>query len=130
MDKEVVIDGELGIDIVLDGMPEKIFNIKGDKGDQGEPGPPGPQGPKGDKGDTGETGATGIQGPKGDKGDRGDTGATGPQGPKGEDGDDYVLTSSDKTEIASAVLTSFTTETWTFTLEDDSTVTKKVVLNP
>ena len=53
---------------------------------------------KGDKGDKGDTGAQGIQGEKGDKGDTGATGA------KGDKGDTYTLTSSDKTEIANAVL--------------------------
>ena len=88
------------------------------------------KGPKGDKGDKGDTGSTGLQGPKGDKGD------TGPEGTKGDKGDagktpvrgtDY-WTASDKTEIVNSVLSSLTSEDWVFTLEDDSTVTKKVVV--
>lgn len=42
----------------------------------------------------------GSKGSTGEKGDKGDTGATGPQGPKGDTGSDYVLTDTDKTEIA------------------------------
>ena len=66
------------------GLPNpKPVNVKG------------AQGPKGDKGDKGDTGATGPQGPKGDQG------ATGPQGDKG---DPYALTSADKAEMVSAVI--------------------------
>lgn len=46
----------------------------------------------------------------------------------GAKGDSYVLTEADKTEIAEEVKNSFTTEDWTFTLEDGSTANKKVVL--
>jgi hypothetical protein len=53
----------------------------------------------------------GVQGPKGDKGD------TGPA---------YTLTSADKTAIANSVKASLKTESWTFSLEDGSTVTKAV----
>lgn len=56
----------------------------------------------------------GSKGSKGDKGDKGDTGPA------------YTLTSSDKSSIAAAVKASLTTENWTFTLEDGSTVTKAV----
>lgn len=107
---------------------------QGDRGPQGETGAQGPagptgatgaQGPKGDKGDTGATGATGAAGPTGPQGPKGETGATGPQGPKG---DAYVLTSADKSEIAGIVLGEWTTDTWTFTLTDGTTVTKTVVL--
>lgn len=55
---------------------------------------------KGDKGDQGEKGETGSQGAKGDKGDKGDTGAT---GAAGADGKDYVLTETDKQDIAEEV---------------------------
>ena len=61
--------------------PEPV-NIKGPKGDTG---PQGEQGPKGD------TGPQGEQGPKGDP------------GPAGADGKDYVLTDTDKTDIAAKV---------------------------
>ena len=43
-------------------------------------------------------------------------------------GDSYVLTATDKQEIANNVYAKLSTETWTFTLEDGSTVTKSVVL--
>lgn len=46
----------------------------------------------------------------------------------GAPGDDYILTDADKAEIAGEVKNSFATEEWTFTLEDGSEVTKKVVL--
>ena len=40
----------------------------------------------------------------------------------------YVFTDADKADIVSQVKQSLTTETWTFTLANGSTVTKKVVL--
>lgn len=43
-------------------------------------------------------------------------------------GSDYVLTEADKIEIATKVIEKLSTETWTFTLEDGSTVNKTVVL--
>lgn len=46
----------------------------------------------------GEQGVAGPQGPKGDKGERGE---------KGEDGKDYVLTETDKDDIAEIVKTMF-----------------------
>lgn len=59
--------------------------------------PPNPvniKGPKGEKGEQGPQGIQGVQGPKGDKGDKGE---------KGDKGDAYVLTESDKTEIAQLI---------------------------
>lgn len=47
---------------------------------------------------------------------------------KGDKGEDYVLTNADKQEIAAKVVGNLSTETWTFTLEDGSTVNKTVVL--
>ena len=44
----------------------------------------------------------------------------------GKDGKDYVLTTTDKTEIAETVKNTLTTETWKFSLEDGSVVTKAV----
>lgn len=82
-----------------------IGNIKGPKGDTGAQGP---------KGDTGAQGVQGVQGPQGE---------TGPQGPQGPA---YTLNDTDKNAIAAAVKASLTTENWTFTLEDGSTVTKAV----
>lgn len=93
--------------------PESV-NIQGPQGETG------PQGEKGDKGDPGEQGIQGETGPQGEKGE------TGPQGPQGEQGPAYTLTETDKTTIAAAVKSSLSTETWTFTLEDGTTVQKAV----
>jgi hypothetical protein len=43
-------------------------------------------------------------------------------------GENYVLTDEDKSEIATKTIEKLSTETWTFTLEDGSTVNKTVVL--
>lgn len=61
----------------------------------------GPTGPKGDQGEQG------IQGEKGDTGEQGPQGEQGIQGKKGADGQDYILTESDKAEIANKVLSNF-----------------------
>lgn len=58
------------------------------------------RGPTGATGPKGDTGATGPQGPQGIQGVPGETG---PQGPQGPQGDDYVLTDTDKEEIADMV---------------------------
>lgn len=50
----------------------------------------------------------------------------GEKGDKGEPGKDYILTDVDKKEIAKSATDLLNTETWTFTLEDGSTVTKAV----
>jgi hypothetical protein len=47
---------------------------------------------------------------------------------QGERGEDYILTEADKQEIATMAVAKLSAETWTFTLEDGSTVTKTVVL--
>lgn len=59
------------------------------------------------------------------KGVKGDQGI---QGIQGVQGNPYTLTDADRDAIAIAVRDSLTKETWTFTLEDGTTVTKKVVL--
>lgn len=82
---------------------------------------------KGIKGDKGDAGTQGIQGEKGEKGDKGDKGDTGETGYTPVKGTDYY-TEADKTEMVSLVKASLTTETWTFTLEDGSTVNKAVLL--
>lgn len=81
------------------------------------PGPQGPQGPQGEQGPQGIQGIQGIPGEKGEKGDKGDIGPAGPQGPQGEqgpqgpqgpagqDGADYILTDTDKNNIAQLVIT-------------------------
>lgn len=55
---------------------------------------PGPQGPQGEPGKDGE------RGPKGDKGIQGEPG---PKGDPGENGKDYILTETDKEEIADLI---------------------------
>ena len=116
--------------------PEPV-NIMGPQGEQGETGPQGPQGeqgetgPQGPQGEQGETGAQGPQGEKGDTGAQGPQGEQGPQGATGADGytpvkgTDY-FTDEDKAELVAAVKASLTTESWTFTLEDGTSVTKAV----
>lgn len=100
--------------------PEPV-NIKGPKGDTGPQGAPGKDGERGPQGEPGKDGAAGPQGPQGEpgtegpQGPKGDIGAQGEQGPQGEqgqkgdpgpagaDGKDYVLTDTDKTDIATKV---------------------------
>ena len=43
-------------------------------------------------------------------------------------GDSYVLTETDKASIAATVKEGLKTESWTFELEDGTTVTKAVLL--
>ena len=50
----------------------------------------------------------------------------GAPGAPGAQGDDYVLTDTDKANIAGKVKALLTEENWTFTLEDGSTETKAV----
>lgn len=52
----------------------------------------------------------------------------GADGKDGANGKDYVLTDADEQKIATKVIENLSTETWTFTLEDGSTVNKTVVL--
>lgn len=111
---------------------EQKESLRGPRGIQGEVGPQGPQGIQGEKGDKGDTGPQGPQGPQGIQGVQGPAGADGAKGEKGDKGDTgatgpaYTLTETDKNTIAAAVKASLTTENWTFTLEDGSTVTKAV----
>ena len=57
------------------------------------PGPQGPQGPAGPQGPQGIQGEIGPQGPQGE------------QGPAGQNGADYILTDTDKNNIAQLVIT-------------------------
>lgn len=124
---------------------------KGDKGDRGEQGIQGAQGLKGETGAQGQKGADGTPAThkwngttlyitsasgtssadlKGDKGDKGDTGATGANGKDGHTpvkGVDY-FTKTDKAEMVSAVKEQLIVEQWTFTLMDDTVVTKDVIV--
>lgn len=119
-------DGRDGID-GKDGK-DGIDGRDGTDGKDGEDGRDGIDGYTPIKGVDYFDGATGPQGPQGLQGETGPAGATGETGPQGPQGADYVLTSADKAEIAGIVSADFTTETWTFTLDDDSTVIKKVVV--
>lgn len=115
-----------------DTGPQGIQGPKGDKGDTGPTGPAGPEGPKGDtgeKGADGERGPQGIQGeqgPQGDQGERGPQGIQGIQGEQGPRGDTGPAGKDGAT--ASQVIAALPTETWTFTLINGSTLTKKVPL--
>lgn len=113
--------------------PQGIPGPIGPKGPQGEIGPVGPQGPKGEdavfdfntltpeqkeelrgpqgiqgptgpQGEVGPQGLQGVQGPIGPQGPIGETGPRGEPGIQGEPGKDYVLTDTDKTDIANLVL--------------------------
>lgn len=73
---------------------------QGAKGQQGEQGPKGEPGPQGEQGPKGEQGLQGPQGEKGAQGEQGPQGEQGLKGDKGDNGSDYVLTTTDKAEIA------------------------------
>lgn len=131
--------------------PVNIMGPKGDKGDKGDRGERGLQGERGEQGIQGVKGDKGDNGDKGDKGDKGDTGATGKDGytpVKGVDcfdgkdgrngqngmdgytpvkGTDY-FTEAEKTEMVNAVKEQLIVEQWTFTLMDDTVVTKDVIV--
>ena len=83
-----------------------LVGPQGPAGEKGDTGDVGPQGPQGIQGEQGPAGADGAKGDKGDAFTYADFTAEqlealrGPQGEPGANGDDYVLTDSDKTEIA------------------------------
>ena len=127
------------------------------KGPQGEKGERGEQGIQGETGPQGPQGEQGIQGERGEKGEQGttprlsaglvDTLTPGsnavvsisgsaeapvlrfgiPRGYTPVKGTDY-FTNEDKTELVADVKAALTTETWTFTLEDGTTVEKTILL--
>lgn len=84
------------------GTPGKD-GVRGPQGEPGKDGAAGPQGPQGEPGTEGPQGPQGEQGPKGDTGPQGEQGPKGDPGPAGADGKDYVLTDTDKTDIATKV---------------------------
>ena len=89
------------------------------------------QGVDGKDGTNGKDGKDGADGAKGDKGDKGDSGANGTDGKTPVKGTDYFTPSEIAditTNAKNAVLANLPNEVWTFTLEDGTTVTKKVVL--
>lgn len=90
-------------------------NLKGDKGDKGDAGSPGSSGKDGTSVSVKSVSESAADGGNNvitftdgktvtiKNGSRGSTGATGATGAPGKDGKDYVLTASDKTEIAEQV---------------------------
>ena len=136
----------------LQGL-QGIQGEQGEQGPQGDQGPQGEQGPKGEQGPQGDQGPQGEQGIQGETGADGKDGISvthswngttltvtsasgtssadlkgekGDQGVQGVQGKPYTLTDADRDSIAAAVKESLPKETWTFTLEDGSTVTKAV----
>ena len=128
---------------------------KGEKGDtgaqgiQGEQGIQGVQGEKGDKGEKGAQGPQGLQGPPGEAGADGKTpyvgdngnwfvgsddtgkpsrGETGPQGVSGVYVGSGDMPDGYNVQIDPDGTPNLASETWTFTLDDGTTVTKVVVL--
>ncbi|MDT3388863.1 MAG: collagen-like protein [Bacteroidota bacterium] len=119
---EVILDGDLSLDIPLDGavglltlieagIAQIIFNddytitfVMTDGREfttgsiRGATGPQGIQGPAGPKGDTGDTGPAGPQGEKGESGERGEKGDT---GSKGDKGDPFVFSDFTPEQLAS-----------------------------
>ena len=113
---------------------------KGDKGDtgprgeKGDKGDTGPQGDKGDAGPQGPAGADGAPGKDGEKGDKGDPGEAGPKGEKGDPGESGVYVGTDTPPddvdvwVDPSGSASLKSEVWKFTLEDETTVEKTVVV--
>ena len=112
-------------------------NITGPQGERGETGA---QGPQGEKGDTGATPAltvgTVVTGEAGSQATVSISGSTEepvlcfsiPAGYTPVKGTDY-FTDVDKQELVAQLKSSLSTEVWTFTLEDGTTVDKAVLLN-
>ena len=96
-----------GSNVVTFSNGQTLTIKNGSKGSQGEQGPKGDQGIQGIQGEKGDPFTYNdftqdqLAGLKGEKGDKGDQGIQGEQGPKGDMGDDYVLTYTDKQDIAS-----------------------------
>jgi len=125
----VVKDGKSAYEIALDNgfegsEQEWLASLKGEKGEKGDTGAQGPQGEKGEKGDTG------AQGPQGEKGEKGDTGTAGYTPVKGTDYFTANEINGIVNQAVAAVASDLNREEWIFTLEDGSTITKKVYINP
>ena len=82
---------------------------------------------KGKDGADGYTPIKGIDYFDGAKGDTGEQGAKGKDGYTPVKGTDY-FTETDKNEIVAAVKNQLITEQWTFTLTDDTVITKDVLM--
>lgn len=102
-------------------------NLKGERGEQGVRGADGQNGKDGKDGYTPVKGVDYFDGVNGIDGRDGSNGKDGVDGYTPIKGVDYY-TEADKAEMVSAVLDALYVEQWTFTLEDGSTVTKKVVV--
>jgi hypothetical protein len=126
--------------VITTGSNEQEFFIRdgedGAAGPKGDTGATGPEGPKGDKGDTGPSGSDGLTPRFAVIGESGGTRVKITTGSNEQEffirdgktpvkGTDY-FTAADKAEMVTQVKDALTTETWTFTLEDGSTVTKVV----
>lgn len=121
---------------ITDAEGEHTFDVlDGADGQDGQDGATGPQGEQGPAGADGTSVTiTSVSESTEDDGNNvvmfsDGTGLrikNGSKGSTGEPGPAYTLTDTDKETIAAAVKASLTTETWTFTLEDGSTVTKAV----
>ena len=90
------------ITVTLTNGTKTAFEVR--NGSKGSQGAKGDKGDKGDKGEQGEQGVQGIQGEKGADGKDGANGKDGVNGKDGADGKDYVLTETDKTDIANLVI--------------------------
>lgn len=116
---------------------------QGPTGETGAVGPTGAEGaigPTGAEGAVGPTGATGAEGPMGPTGATGDTGPVGPTGPTGATGGTGPTGPTGATGLTTSVSIDSVTytqvsgnislpnETWTFTLSDNTTVDKVVVV--
>ena len=120
------------------GKPSR--GAKGEKGEKGDTGAQGIQGVQGEKGEKGDTGAAGADGKTPYVGDNGnwfvgsdDTGKpsrgeTGPQGVSGVYVGSGDMPDGYNVQIDPDGTPNLASETWTFTLDDGTTVTKVVVL--
>lgn len=117
---------DIDVDVTADEVTfadGETFQQKYDSGDlTGPAGPTGPQGPAGKNGQDGQPGATGADGQPGAAGKDATINGVNALTIQGGDGIEATMSGNTLTIKAKTV------ETWTFTLEDDTTVTKKVVL--
>lgn len=123
--------------IVTSASGTSSADLKGKQGDPGKPGYTPVKGIDYFDGEPGKPGYTPVKGVDYFDGKQGDPGYTPVKGVDyfdGEPGKTPVLgtdyfTEADKAEMVAAVKAALTVETWTFTLEDGTTVTKDVCIN-